>query len=127
MILEYSSGSAQQKANDYDADERASGRPRNEPCVKLEDDDKNEHRDNCEATAAKNEKTENAGNGSYNNAERNRNCRDKRCMLKPLLVDILTVEQAACAGPVVQEVLNEGEQRAKEVDGCISHRSIACM
>ena len=127
MILEYSSGAAQQKADDYDADERASGRSRDKPCVKLEDNDKNEHSDNCQATAAKNKQRENAGNGSDNNAERNSDRRDKRRMLKRLLVDVVAVQEAACAGSVVEEVLNESEQCAKQGDGCIRHRRIACM
>ena len=113
MILEYPSGAAQQEADHYDADERACGRMSDKPRVQLEHDDKHKHGDHCESTTAKDEKRENAGYGSYNNAEHNNNCGDQRRVLKVLLGKKLVTYETTCAGPVIEEVLNPLEHSAK--------------
>ena len=55
------------------------------PCEQLKPNNEYKHSDNCEAIAAENEKGEDAGNSSYDNAKSNGNCREKRRMLKVLL------------------------------------------
>jgi hypothetical protein len=49
---------------------------RDEPSIKLQDDNEDEHDDNCGATTAKDEKREDAGNSGYDDAEDNCNCGD---------------------------------------------------
>jgi hypothetical protein len=127
IILKYSSGAAQEKTYNYDADERTRRRMRNEPRIKLQDDNKDEHRDDCEATAAKDEKRENGGNGSYDNAEHDGNCGDERRMLKVLLGNKVMADETACAGLVVEKVLNPREQTGEQVDDCICNGSVACV
>ena len=85
MILEYPSGTAKQEPDNYDADKRACRRMCDEPRIELENDDKDEHGHDCESTAAKNEKRESAGNGSYDNAEGNGDQSNQWSMLKVLL------------------------------------------
>jgi hypothetical protein len=109
VILEYPSGTAKQEADNYDAYDRASKRMRNEPRIELQESDKDEHSDDCESATAKNQKRENAGNGSYDSIERNSNCSDERRVLKILLGNKVMADETACAGPVVEEVLKPHE------------------
>ena len=78
-------------------------------------------------TAAKDEKRENAGNGSYDNAERDGNCGDEWRMLKVLLRGKLMIQEAACAWPVIKHELNPCEKTSEQVDNCIRDRSIASV
>jgi len=127
MVLEYPSGAAQQEAHDYDADERTRGRTSDKPGVQLEYDDKDKHGDDGESTTAKNEKRENAGYGSYDNGEHKNNCGDERRMRKVLLGKKLVSLKAACAGSVVEKVLNPREPTTEQADDSIRDRSITCM
>lgn len=58
---------------------------RDEPSIKLQEDDKGEHGHDCGSTTAKDEKRENPGNGSDDNAKYNSGCGDQRRMLEVLL------------------------------------------
>lgn len=127
MVLEYSSCAPQKKADDYDADECARRRTRDKPHIKLQQDDQDEHGNNCDATTAKNEKGENAGNASDDNAEHDRNCRDERRVLEVLLRSKITIKKAARARSMVKEVLNPREQPGEQINSCIRDRSVARM
>jgi len=76
IILEYPPGATKEKGDNDNANERARRRMRDEPRIKLQDDNEDDHGDDCEATAAENEKREDAGNSSYDDAEPNCNCGD---------------------------------------------------
>jgi hypothetical protein len=125
MILEYPSGTAQQKTDNYDADDRARRRVRDEPPIKLQDDDKDEHGNNRESTTAKNEKREHAGDGSYDSGRCDNNRGNQWCMLKVLLGKKLVPLKTTCAWSVIEEVLNAREHASKyaherERDRCIA-------
>jgi hypothetical protein len=64
MVLEYSSGAAQQEADNYDADERTRRERSDKPSVQLQHHDEDKPSHGRESTAAKNEKRENAGSRS---------------------------------------------------------------
>ena len=76
IILEYPPGATKEKGDNDNANERARRRMRDEPRIKLQDDNEDDHGDDCEAAAAENEKREDAGNSSYDDAEHNCNCGD---------------------------------------------------
>jgi hypothetical protein len=125
--LKYPSRAAKQKTDDDYTDERTRWGMSNKPGEKLQHDNHNEHGDNCEPTTTEDEKCENTGNGCYDNAEHSGNCGDKWRVLKVLLRDEAVGDETACAGPVIDEVLNQGEHPTEEANDRISDRGIACM
>jgi len=48
-------------------------------------------------------------------------------MLKVLLGDKIMADETACAGSLVQKVLNAGEQTAEQIDDGICGGRIACV
>ncbi len=125
MILEYPSSAAQQEADNYDADDRARRRVRDEPPIKLQDNDKDEHGDNGESTTAKNEKRENARDGSDDSGRDDNDCGNQWCMLKVLLGKKFVPLETTCARSVVEEVLNAREHASKYAHKRERNRCIA--
>lgn len=125
IILEHSSGAAQQKGDNYDADERTGDRMSDEPRIELQNHDERKHGDNCEATMAENEKREDTRNSSENNGEHNSDCGNERRVLKVLLRSKIIGEDTGFARPVIEEVLNPREESGKKVDDRIGDRSVA--
>ena len=127
MILEYPSSAAQQKADHYDAEDRIRRRVCGEPPIKLQDDDKDEHSDNSESATAKNEKRENAGDGSYDSCRCDNDRGNQWSMLKVLLAKKFVPLETTCARAVVEEVLNAREHASKYAHERERNRCIAGM
>jgi hypothetical protein len=113
VILEYPSGTAQKEADNDDADECACRRVRDKPSIKLQEDDKGSHGDDCEATTPKDEKREHVRSSGYDKAEHHSDCGDQWRVLKVLLGKELMADEAACARPVIKEVMNPRKQATK--------------
>jgi hypothetical protein len=85
MILKHSFGAAKQKRNDNNRQERASQRKRDQPCIKLKNDDKPDHRDNSHSAAAEDKKCKKARDSSDDDAEHYGDRGGKWSVLKILL------------------------------------------
>jgi hypothetical protein len=59
MILKHPSGTAKQKSDNNDRDERAGDRARHKPSIELKSDDEHDHGYDSDATTAKNAEGEN--------------------------------------------------------------------
>ena len=127
MILEHSSRPAQQETDNDDGNKCACDRAGDNPCVKLQNDDEDKHRDDCDSAAPKDAECKNAGNCGYNNAEHDRNCGLKRRMLKPLLRGIIMMKETALSRCVVEHILKPGEQSGDQSYDTITDRSVASV
>src|SRR4051794_26576062 len=100
---------------------------RNKPCEKLQYNDHGEHGDNRETAPPEDEECENTGNHRDDDGEPQGNGGEKRCVLEILLRNVLVANEATCAGSVVDEILDQRENAAEQVNGCVCDRSVASV
>jgi hypothetical protein len=122
VILENSPATAQEKSSDHNTDYRTRGRMRNKPCEQLKPDNENKHCNYGKAIPTKDEKCQDTRDHRDRNGESNGDRGVDRVVLKVLLCSNITIQDAACAGPVVDKVLNPGEQPREQTDDSICNR-----